>query len=92
MQGALRCVAVDLGDGPTALSTPDVSIEDTFDETVLFADTGIAANARYYPTTNDPNSTTGQDYPAPIILQRATVTVAGGGDTKSGTITLFVER
>lgn len=87
-QGALRAVAIDIGD----LSTPDVTITDTFDDTDVFADTGIAGDARYYPTTDDPNSADGEGFPAPMIIQRATVTVAGGGNAKSGVLYLMIER
>lgn len=92
MQGAVRCVAVDLGDGPTALSTPDITITDTFDDSDVFAVAAVASNGKYYPTTDDLDSADGESFASPVIVQRATVEVAGGGDTKSGTITVFLER
>ena len=95
MSGALRAVAIDLGSGPTALSTPDLSITDDFDDAVLLAVAGIAANARYYPQvadTDPTDGTAGSSYVPAVVVTRMMATIAGGGDTKSGTLYLFVER
>lgn len=96
MQGALRAVALDLGDGGTALSTPDISITDLFDDSVMLADAGVASNQKWYPAVAGNDAADGDAqaayFVAPVAVSRIGVEVSGGGDTKSGTLYLFVER
>lgn len=87
---ALRCVEFDIGD----LSTPDIDITDEPSGTVVLSVDAVAASARYVPTilgTDDAGAdVVGAALPFPIMGQ-IEVVIAGGGDTKSGSMTFLYE-
>jgi hypothetical protein len=89
--GTLHAVRVEKGD----LSTPDITITDEVRSVDLLTVTGLAADAFYQLSAqlqgDDGSDLTGAFGP-PAVLGLMTVAVAGGGDTKSGTITCLTER
>lgn len=95
VRGQLLAVFVELGDGGTALSTPDIAITDEPSGDNLLTVAGVASDGKYYPQviTNDPaDGTAGDDYTSPGIFGKVQVAVAGGGDTKSGKVHLLIAR
>jgi hypothetical protein len=97
-----RVMAVGLAIG--TLETPDLTITDALTGAAVFAKTGIAASARWTPRVLA-QSTAGVDlaaaagppaidnvYGSPSILRTVTAVVAGGGDTKTGTLYLLMEN
>lgn len=89
--GTLHGVNIELGD----LSTPDVTISDANREVELLAVTGLAASA-FYQLSSQMQGDDGEDltgaFGAPVITGSLLVEVAGGGATKSGTITLLINK
>jgi hypothetical protein len=89
--GRLHGVRVELGD----LSTPDITITDENRSVDLLAVTGLAADAFYQLSAqlqgDDGADLTGAFGP-PTVLGLMSITVAGGGNAKSGTITCLTER
>ena len=85
-RGQLVAVKVELGD----LSTPDLDIDDG--DRSLLSVNAIAADAVYHPTTPDTDptdGTAGTSFVSPAVFGGLTVTVAGGGATKTGKIKLL---
>jgi hypothetical protein len=91
LYGTLVAVRIQVGD----LSTPDVTITDDLREVDVLTVTGVAADTFYQLSAqlqgDDGADLTGAFGPV-AIWGSLTVTVAGGGDTKSGTITCITDR
>jgi hypothetical protein len=98
--GRILAVGLVLG----TLETPDVTITDALTGTSVFAKAGIAASGRWHPRVLE-QTAAGVDiaaaagppvinnvYGPPAVFRTLTVAIAGGGDTKTGTIYLLVER
>jgi hypothetical protein len=92
--GLVRAVGVVIG----TLETPDITITDALTGDGVLAVTGVASDTRYTPkvfaqdTAGANLSTVGDaTYESPAIIQSATIVVAGGGATKTGTLYLFLE-
>lgn len=95
--GGCRLHAIDLSIGD--LDTPDVTITEEPIGTQLLALTGASGDGRYQPLvvgSDDAGAAldTAGDvaYAPPAILGRIQIVVAGGGNKKSGEITLLLER
>lgn len=93
-QGVIHAIEVKLGSGATALSTPDIDItDDTYSLSILSVD-GVAADTVYRPgqflgAAAGTDLVAGADIKAgtpAVCLGALKVVVAGGGDTKRGTI------
>ena len=94
LPGKVQAVGLAIGN----LSTPDVAITDLLTGAGIFAKTGIAASGRWQPKivaqgTDGDDLDTGGDvaYDAPTCFGNLHIVVAGGGDTKSGTLYVQVE-
>jgi hypothetical protein len=88
--GRLLAVDVDLG----TLDTSDITVKDEAGTTLLSV-VGLAAAARYNPTVaaqNNAGANIAGSYVPPAVLGALTVTLAGGGANKTGTIKLLCER
>jgi hypothetical protein len=87
----LHAVRVELG----TLDTPDITIKEQPANTTILAVTGVAADGTYYPSileqTSAGSNITGAGVPVPVY-DRLEVTIAGGGDTKTGRLILLYER
>jgi hypothetical protein len=89
--GTLHGVFVEVGD----LSTPDVTISDEVRSVDLLAVSGVAADT-FYQLSSQLQGDDGADltgaFGAPAVLGSLSITVAGGGNAKSGTITCLIDR
>ncbi len=88
-KGLINAIEVQLGDSPTALSTPDVDVtDDTYSLSVLSVN-GVAADTVYQPTIvlgdTDGSSSASAVGPA-AVMGVLKVAVTGAGDTKRGRI------
>lgn len=85
-RGQLIAVKVEVGD----LDTPDIAISD--DDRNLLTVAALAADAIYHlqAATADPaDGTAGDSFVAPAVFGGVTVSVTGGGATKTGKVKLL---
>lgn len=91
LYGTLHAVNVELGD----LSTPDITLSDDGREVDVLTVTGLATD-KFYQLGAQLQGDDGVDltgaFGAPAITGSLKLTVAGGGATKSGTVTCLVSR
>lgn len=91
--GAIRGVGVKVG---TLAATVDITIADGETGVTLLTLTNVAANALVQPVLTAVDSAGAATNPvvsvAPALSGKVKVTVAGGGDTKTGTLLLVLER
>lgn len=91
LYGTLHGVNVELGD----LSTPDITISDDVRAVEVLAVTGLAAD-EFYQLSAQMQGDDGADltgaFGAPAIMGSLLVEVAGGGNAKSGTISLLISK
>lgn len=92
-----KTVAVGLVIG--SLSTPDVTLTDFLTGGAIFAKAGIASSGIWQPkvvavsvAAAALNTAGDVAYDSPACLRSLRVVVAGGGDTKSGTLYVLVEN
>lgn len=87
----LWAVRVELG----TLDTPDITLKEQPDNVTIISVAGVAADGTYYPSVLADNASgvdvVGAGLPVPVY-NRITITVAGGGDTKTGRVILMYER
>jgi len=96
--GGCRLHAVDIGDLGD-LEAFDLTITEQPQDISLLALTGINATARHHigvpMSATDGTSLVVEgvgSYAPPVVLSRIQIVVANGGDSKSGEITLLLER
>ena len=77
------------------LSMPDITITEQPSNTTILAVTGLAADASYVPLMVGQDHAgadiTGSAVPIPVV-DRIQIAIAGGGDTKTGQVSLLLER
>ncbi len=91
--GGCRLHAIDVALGD--LDTPDITITEEPQGTSILGLTGLAVSGRYLPVVvgqDDAGADVSGSAVAPVILTRIQVVVAGGGNKKSGELTLLLER
>jgi hypothetical protein len=87
----LHAIRVELG----TLDTPDITVKEQPANTTIIAVAGVAADATYYPSVLSDDASgadvAGAAVPVPVY-DRLEVTVAGGGNAKTGRLILLYER
>jgi hypothetical protein len=99
--GLIRAVGVVIG---TLANTVDLTITDALTTAAVVAKTNIAASVRFQPKVLQQGAT-GADlaanagppaidnvYDSPAVFRNAHIVIAQGGDTKTGTLYLEIER
>ena len=100
--------AIDVKKGTLASGAADITIKDQPSNVTILTLTNVAADARHYPSAQHTNATgTAREsgtipdgnggvkvgsFRAPVVFGYAHITVAQGGDTKEGSVTLLIER
>jgi len=90
--GVIRKIFVDLG----TLETPNVTITDKDTGETILGVTGVAADTKYYPKVvcqgTDGSDLTGDNniYALPCATT-VTITIASGGDTKTGEVEFYLD-
>lgn len=85
---------LDIGAGGTALAaTTDVTVSEEDTASTILTLTNVAASARVRPrvATHDDTGTVTGALDAPAVVGRLKVVVAQGGDTRSGTLYVYID-
>jgi hypothetical protein len=97
MSGVVRAVGIVLG----SLDSPDITLVDGRTEAPVLELEALAADGRYQPMVlqhdhEGAEIEAGEGvepvYGPPVLTGSLTVTITGGGDTKSGTLYVVLER